>query len=161
MPDIKEILHLIESLEKVYGMASSAGFGSAVFYKNTKNVVALESIAANDYKTFMGQQWNAESEATWKSAWKLVYERSKGTTPDILAELSNLKDTDAKRSVPLLTEFIENADQGKLALAAVFNHPDITNFRVYTVGDCEALAGLLVCGLFTDLSVCSVICLMD
>jgi hypothetical protein len=161
MTDKKEILPLIEALEKVYGKPSGTGFGSAVFYKSTKNDGALESIAAYDYKTFMGDQWNAESEARWKSVWKLVYERSTGTTPDILAELNDLKDADAKRSVPLLTEFVEHADQGKLALAAVFNHTDIVKFQVFNVGDGEALAGLILCGLFSDLSVCSVICLMD
>jgi hypothetical protein len=78
-----------------------------------------------------------------------------------LRELNNIKDADAKRSVPLLTELVENAEQGKLALAAAFNHPDISQVQVYSVGDGEAMSGILLCGLFSDHSVCSVICLMD
>ena len=144
----------------VYGKPSSAGFGSAVFY-NTINDTTLESAALNNYKAFMGGQWNTDSESRWKSTWKRCYERPQGTTPDILTELNNIKDPDAKRSVPLLTELIEQADQGKAALATVFNHPDITKVQVYNIGDGEALSGLLLCGLFAEQVYCSVICLMD
>lgn len=160
MANNTENLPLIESLINVYGKPSSAGFGSAVFYNTLKNN-NLESEALNNYKAFMGGQWNADTESRWKRTWKKCFERPKGTTPDILTELNNIKDPDAKRSVPLLTELIENADQGKLALAAVFNHAEMTKVEVYTVGDGEALSGLLLCGLFTDNNVCSVICLMD
>jgi len=90
-----------------------------------------------------------------------VYERSPGNAADILSELNNIKDADAKRSVPLLTELVENAEQGKLALAAAYNHPEISQVQLFSVGDGEAMSGLLLCGLFADFSACSVICLMD
>ena len=160
MANNTKILPIIESLMNVYGKPSSAVFGSSVFY-NTLNYTPLESEALNNYKAFLGGQWNADTETRWKSTWKKCFERPKGTTPDILTELNGIKDADAKRSVPLLTELIDNADQGKLALAAVFNHADMTKVEVYTVGDGEALSGLLLCGLFTENTVCSVICLMD
>jgi hypothetical protein len=152
---------IIEALQKVYGKAGNTGFGSAVFYAKPKQEEKLAITALENYKFFMGEKWNTERESAWMSGWKLVYERSPGTPADILTELSNIKNADAKRSVPLLTELIENAEEGKLALAAAFNHPEISMVEVFTVGDSEAMSGLLVCGLYTDRSVCTVICLMD
>jgi hypothetical protein len=161
MSDKKNYTPIIEALEKVYGKPVSTGFGSAVFYDESKQNASLASIALNVYKLFMGEKWNAETESTWMSAWKKVYERSPGNAADILSELNNVKDADAKRSVPLLTELVENAEDGQHALAAAFNHADISQVQVYSVGDGEAMSGLLLCGLFSDYSVCSVICLMD
>jgi hypothetical protein len=151
----------IEALEQVYGKPSKTGFGSAVFSEVSKQGVSLASNALDIYKLFMGDKWKAETVASWMSSWKLVYERHPGTIADILNELKNIKDADAKRSVPLLTELVENAEQGKQALAAVFNHPDISQVQVFNVGDNAAISGLLLCGLFSDNTVCTVICLMD
>ena len=98
---------IIKALEDVYGKPCSTGFGSSVFYEISKQDISLASIALEVYKLFMGEKWNPETESTWLSGWKIVYERSPGTVPDILTELNTIKDADAKRSVPLLTEFIE------------------------------------------------------
>jgi hypothetical protein len=161
MNDKNSYAQIIEALEKVYGKAGRNGFGSAVFYDASKQDLSLASIALENYKIFIGEKWNAESEAAWMSAWKLVYERNPGMAADILTELYNIKDPDAKRSVPLLTELIENAEQGKLALAAAYNHPDISQVQVFKVGDNAEMSGLLLSGLFSDHSACSIICLMD
>lgn len=152
---------LIEALQKVYGKASNTGFGSAVFYALPKQEKKLALIALENYKYFLGEKWNKESEPAWMSGWKLVYERNPGTKADILTELGNIKDADAKRSVPLLTELIENATEGKAALEAAFNHPNVSMLEVFSVGDGEAMSGLMISGLYADGSVCSVICLMD
>lgn len=152
---------IIKALEQVYGKPGSTGFGSSVFYNMSNQGASLTSIALGDYKLFMGEKWNPETEATWLSGWKIVYERNTGTAPDIIRELNNIKDPDAKRSVPLLTELIENADQGKAALAAAFNHPNISHVAVFTVGDNAEMSGLILSGLYADQTACSVICLMD
>lgn len=151
----------IEALEQVYGKRSNSGFGSAVFYEASKLPGSLASMALDVYKFFMGNKWNNETEAAWLSGWKQVYERSPGTVPDILSELKNIKDEDAKRSVPLLTELIENAEQGRHALESAFNYSGISHAAVFTVGDSAAFSGLILSGIYADHSVCSVICLMD
>ena len=152
---------IVEALEQVYGKRSSTGFGSSVFYEIAKQDLSLTSVALEVYKLFMGEKWNHETESAWLSGWKIVYERNPGTVPDILTELNTIKDTDAKRSVPLLTEFIENAEQGKAALAAAFNHPGITHVAVFKIGDNAEMSGLILSGSYADHAACSVICLMD
>lgn len=152
---------IVEALEKVYGKPSTSGFGSAVFYEVSKQQTGLASIALEEYKLFMGGQWTAETEKNWMSGWKLLYERNPGYPGDILAELENLKDADAKRSVPLLTELINDPAQAKIALESAFNNPRLAHLQLFSVGDNAALSGLLLCGLYTDFSICTVICLMD
>lgn len=152
---------IITALEDVYGKRSSTGFGSSVFYEIAKQDLSLTSVALEVYKLFMGEKWNPETESAWLNGWKIVYERNPGTVPDILKELNDIKDTDAKRSVPLLTEFIENAEQGKAALAGAFNHPDISHVAVFKIGDNAEMSGLILSGSYADHSACSVICLMD
>ncbi len=161
MSEKNNLTPIIDALEKVYGKPNNEGFGSAVFYQAAIKNSGLATIALETYKLFMGDKWNAETEATWMSTWKLVYERSPGKAADILNELNNIKDANAKRSVPLLTELIENAEQGKLALAGAYNHPDVSQVQLFSVGDGAEMSGLLLCGLYADHSACSVICLMD
>jgi hypothetical protein len=152
---------IIRDLEAVFGKPSTAGFGSAVFYEVSKMNESLTFIALEDYELFVGEKWNAETKALWMNDFRKVYERTPGTTDDILTELHNVKDNDAKQLVPLLTELVENAAHGRLALTAAFNHQDITNVELYKIGDSAAMTGLILCGLFKDHSACSVICLMD
>ena len=102
---------IFKALEKVYGKRSSSGFGSSVFYEISNQEASLASITRDVYKLFMGEKWNPETEATWLSGSKIIYERSPGTAPDIITKLNNIKDVDAKNAFPLLTEFIDNASR--------------------------------------------------
>jgi len=63
--------------------------------------------------------------------------------------------------LPLITELIENANEGTQALAAAFNHADMKKMDVFTTGDGEALSGILTTGNYLDEYCCSVIALMD
>jgi hypothetical protein len=63
---------------------------------------------------------------------------------DLVAELEAIGDPDAKRSVPLLLELVENADAARKALAAAFDDPAVSELAVYTLGDGQAMSGLLV-----------------
>lgn len=153
--------NIIEALERVYGKPTSTGFGSAVFYEVSKKDQNLAAIALEDYKLFMGGKWTPETAAIWMSGWKLVYERIPGLSGDIISELYNIKDSGAKRSVPLLTEVINDPQQAKKALEAAFNNQNLAHLEIFTIGDNEQMSGLLLSGLYTDHSACSVICLMD
>jgi hypothetical protein len=151
----------MDALEKVYGKASPAGFGSAVFHEPVAAKALVEAIALKHYQAFLGPKWSSASEASWKSAWKQVYQRPDSHKGDILAELAGITDPDAKRSVPLLTELIENADAGRDAMSVAFNHEDVSSLSVFNIGDGEAMSGILVTALYADGYACSVISLMD
>jgi hypothetical protein len=96
------------------------------------------------------------------STWKQVYVRSTEMQPDIVAELKAIADRDAAQFVPilLLADSDEHA-QAQQALAAVFNDPQVTDLRMYAIGDGAAMSGLLVAGCRTTGEVTVLISLLD
>lgn len=152
---------LLSELEKIYGTANSNGFGSVVFLEILPEDKSPETMALKHYRDFIGAKWTDDTEAVWLTGWKNVYLRQVGKKPDILTELDEINDQQAKLSVPLLTEIITDAEQGRKVLAAVFDHPLVTYLTVNLIGDGAALSGIIVTGVFSDKKVCSVVCLMD
>lgn len=150
-----------ESLEKAYGKASDAGFGSAVFHAPADVNADAGVLALAHYKHFLGNKWTADREAAWMKPWKLVYSRPANAPGDILRELAAISDAEARVSIPLLTELIENADTACKALAAAFDHPDVRQLNVFTIGDGEAMSGILVHALYVKGYSCTVVALMD
>jgi hypothetical protein len=49
-------------------------------------------------------------------------------------------------SIPMILEVVENAEAARQALAAAYDDAAVTGLAVYTVGDGEAMSGLLVAG---------------
>ena len=126
------------NLEKVYGPPSQEAFGPAVFFEISKNL-DLEK-----YRYFAGEFWEEWGEEAWMGPWKQVYTREKGQKGDILQELENIDDFDAKMSVPLLLEGIEDSEQAHLALQEAFDDPGVTELAVFNVGDGGAVSGILI-----------------
>jgi hypothetical protein len=134
-------------LVNLYGAPSQAGFGSAVFYELIEPGSDLEPIALQYYQYFVGSLWAQYGESAWMSTWKQVYVRPYGIQPDIVAELGAISDPLAANYIPILL-LTETEDQSKAqqALAAVFNHPQVTNLKLYAIGDGAAMSGLLLIG---------------
>ena len=134
-------------LVTLYGAPSKAGFGSAVFYELIEPGSDLEAIALRYYQHFVGKLWEQFSADAWMSVWKQVYARPNSAQPDIVAELKAIADPLAAQYVPilLLTETDDHA-RAQQALATVFNHPQVTDLRVYAIGDGAAMSGLLLAG---------------
>jgi hypothetical protein len=135
----------VAELETVYGAPSQSGFGSAVFYEVLEPEADLEPVALRYYQYFVGDLWERFGEAAWMGPWKLVYTRQPGGKPDIVAELQAIADPTAHLSVPMLLE-LDDAERGKKALSATYDDADVNNLAVYTLGDGEAMSGLLVAG---------------
>lgn len=152
---------MMESLEKVYGKASDAGFGSAVFHEATDKKSMADSIALTHYKRFLGSKLTGDGGTAWMKNWKVVYTRPGNQKGDILRELASVADPQARVSIPLLTELIENADAGRDALAAAFNHAEVRQLCACNIGDGEAMSGILVTAVYEENYTCTVIALMD
>ncbi|MFY9974825.1 MAG: hypothetical protein WAK53_11255 [Chromatiaceae bacterium] len=133
-------------LEAAYGAPSQAGFGSVVFQEILKVTDELSEAAKVKYRTFVGQLWDRFGEEAWMGPWKEVYVRNPATRPDIAAELRGIGDPDARLSVPMVLENVEGAETARAALSAAFDDPEVTELRVFNLGDGEAMAGLLVAG---------------
>ena len=135
----------ITTLEKAYGPPSQAAFGSAVFYTDigTKD---LTNEALAKYQYFVGELWERWGEEAWMGSWKEVYARKPGAKADIIAELKDIKDVDARLSVPVVLDVAEGDKATGEALAEAYDDPAVTELRVFTLGDGGAMSGLLVAG---------------
>ncbi len=151
----------IADLERVYGKANDTGFGSAVFSTTVDPAATADSIALQHYRAFLGSKLTPEREAAWMGAWKQVYGRPAGQPGDILAEMATITDPEAKRAIPLLIEFPEDAAVACAALSAAFNHSTVKQLSIHRGGDDEAMSGLMITAIFSDGNACSVIALMD
>jgi len=155
------LMPMVESLEKVYGKASSAGFGSAVFYDSVPAGLSINSTALEIYKKFVGAKWKPDTEKAWMGPWKQVYERHAAAGAAILSELSSVEDAAAKTSIPLLTELISEPPIAEQALQAAFDHEQVEQLALFTVGDGEAMSGVLIIAYYKAGYYCSVIALID
>ena len=150
----------IAALENIFGKASDAGFGSAVFHGATIAGDSVEKKALEHYKNFLGAKCSGEREQAWMQTWKNVFTRAnKGS--GIVSELASISDAEAKRSVPLLTEFTSDPEAAASALASAFDHEHVKDLSVFRIGDGEAMSGLIVTAIYDDLYCCSVVALMD
>jgi hypothetical protein len=136
----------VTDLETAYGAPSQEGFGSAVFYEKLKATDDLKDAALAKYKYFTGELWERWGEDAWMGPWKEVYARKAGAKPDIVAELRGITDDDASISTPMILDSVSEAEKARVALAAAYDDPAVTELRVYNLGDGGAMSGLLVAG---------------
>ena len=149
----------VTALEAAYGAPSQSGFGSAVFFE-TADASDLEKIARANYKYFLGKNWEQFGETLWLKEWKLLYARGKNKH-DIVAELQAIPAAEAKLSVPMILENIENADAARAALSAAYDDASVSQLLVFSIGDGEALSGILIAGQRTNGETTSLVFLMD
>jgi hypothetical protein len=133
-------------LEAAFGAPSQAGFGSAVSFAALDPDKDLEQAALAYYQYFVGDLWERYGKDAWMGPWKEVYARAVDASPDIVAELGGITDTDAWLSVPMILEAVEDVEEAQKALSAAYDDPAVTELRVYNLGDGEAMSGLLVAG---------------
>jgi hypothetical protein len=120
-------------------------FGSAVFHGRLQEGNLVEAARAK-YREFVGKLWEQYGEAAWMTPWREVYVRD-SSTPDIVSELGQIADRDARLSVPMLLETIDNPEAARAALSGVFDDPSVTELRVFTIGDGAAMSGILIAAL--------------
>jgi hypothetical protein len=134
-------------LQSIYGVPSQAGFGSAVFGDVIKPETDLEAVARRYYQHFVGKLWEKYGSSAWMSPWNQVYARPDGNQPDVVAELNMIPDPVASQYMPiLLLSETDDRESAQQALAAVFNDPEITELKVFSIGDGAAMSGLLLAG---------------
>ena len=152
------------ALESAYGVPSQNAFGSAVFFDHTdptRDGADLETLAKKYYRYFTGTKWDDWGEATWMSAWKEVYVRQPGAPGRVADELQNIKDLNASLSISMILTVVDQADKAVQALKNAYDQPDLVDFRVYTIGDGQAMSGLLLAGERENREATFLVFLMD
>jgi hypothetical protein len=146
-PPATNIQARMRPLIDLYGPASSAGFGSAVFTVTGVTSDSLEAAAFDRYRAFLGEVWSNRPEA-WKAGFKELYRRAPGGGDGIDAELHAL---DASPSVQAMVGALvdDQADPNaaRAALAGALDAPDVRDLRLYALGDAEQMSGLEIAAL--------------
>jgi hypothetical protein len=142
----------VTDLEAAYGAPSQAGFGSAVFHEQLAAGDDLEQAALAKYKYFVGDLWERYGEDAWMGPWKMVYTRPEDGKRDIVAELRGITDREARMSVEMILDNVDDPKKARAALSAAFDDPAVTELAVYNTGDGAAMSGLLISGRRADTS---------
>ncbi len=87
--------------------------------------------------------------------------RKAGTRRDVAKEWKGIDAAAASISVPLVLETMEDPDAAVEALSAAYDDPEVTDSRVYSIGDGEAMSGLLLAGRRENGEVTFLATLMD
>lgn len=136
----------VNALEAIYGPPSQEGFGGAIFHeRGLPEIYGLPAAALETYRTFMGELWERFGEDMWMSAWREVYVRESGAQADIVNELQAIDDRQAQGSV-ILVLGAGDSETTRAALAEAFDSAEVTELRVFNIGDNGAMSGLLVAG---------------
>jgi len=151
----------VQALEKSYGSPSREGFGGAVFFEVVELDDDLEDLAQKYYQFFVGDLWERWGEEAWMGPWKEVYGRESGAKHEIVKELQDIEDREAARSVPLILDVVENAEEAREVLSTAYDAPEVNELRVYNTGDGEAMSGLLVAGRRENGEAAFLVVLMD
>ncbi len=149
----------VTALESAYGAPSQSGFGSAVFFQERVN--DLEATARFKYKTFLGKNWEHFGEQVWMRQWRQVYARAANAPHDIVAELQAVPAPEAKISVPMILDVVENAAAARQALSAAYDDEAVSQLVVFNIGDGEAMSGILIAGLRANGDATCLVFLMD
>lgn len=136
----------VAQLEAAYGPPSQQGFGAAVFHEALRPADDLATAALAKYRYFVGPLWSRFGEQAWMGPWREVYSRPASAHRDIVAELRAIEDREARNSVVLLLDAIEDSTAARAALVVAFDDPAVTELRVFNIGDGAAMSGLLVAG---------------
>lgn len=136
----------VEQLENVFGPPSSEGFGSAVFSETIEEGRDLEAVALDVYRRFTGDLWERWGEAAWMGPWSQVLGRAVDGRRNVVSELRGIEDAGARSSVGMMLETGGDPIAVSRALASAFDDPAVTRLQAFTIGDGEAMSGLLVAG---------------
>jgi len=136
----------VTALERVYGPPSQAAFGSAVFFDPETGDGEPAELALAKYRYFVGDLWERFGEQTWLGPWRQVYNRPAGATAGIVAELGAITDRTVALAAPLILDNVADSAAARPALAGAFDDPTVDELGVFTLGDGEAMSGILVAG---------------
>jgi hypothetical protein len=148
-------------LQAVFGPPSQTGFGSAVFTERAERPQDLEAAARRCYRQFLGKQWAKAGESVWMAPWRRVYARPPGLRADIVSELRGIQNPAARSAIATMLDGHDKPDAATQALSGVYDVAEMESVEVYTLGDGEALSGVLIAGRTSSGSATLLVFLMD
>jgi hypothetical protein len=153
----------VRDLIDLYGPPTARKLGTAVFYEKVTPETNLEQVALRHYREFKGDSWERFGADFWLKPWQLLYQRPRDRQPDIMSELQAMIDAsyfadgyiDGLEIDPINDETAQNC------LTAAYNAPEVTDLRIYALGDDDIIEGRLILGYRANGETTSLIVMMD
>ena len=155
---------LVRELEGVFGAASSAAFGSSVFFEcqsSSGYPLSLVDASIEKYRSFCGETWARFGEEKWLSGWKELYHRLLGDTSGIVNELRSVKAQPLRSCAAMFLDENEDNDAVHRLLSKAFDGDQVKELRIFALGDGEAMTGFLIAADVNDLGQLFLAFLMD
>lgn len=155
---------LVCDLENVFGVASSAAFGSTVFFddqSSSGNQRTLEDMSIEKYRFFCGETWTKFGEDKWLKGWSELYHRSVGHTNGIVSELRSITVQPFRSCLTMFLDGNEDNDAVHQLLSKAFDGDGVRELRIFSLGDGEAMSGFLIASEMMDLGRLFLAFLMD
>lgn len=136
----------VAELEDVFGSASDAGFGSAVFVSpgGGTDAPSLEAESQHIYQSFCGPKWTSHGVENWLSTWKLLHQRPVGGGGDIVAEIEAIRDPESGSAAQMLLDAGPEPDRAAATLRAAFNDGEVSQLQIFKIGDGGAMSGAII-----------------
>lgn len=148
-------------LEVVFGGPSDDGFGSAVFRRSIPAGDDLEQSAKSVYRDFAGEMWDRFGAAAWLGTWAELSARSHPSDGPVLDLLGSLEDPLALSSADVLVNGGSDPEAARRALVGVFDREQVSDLRIYRIGDGDAMSGLLIAALDSAAAAVFLVFMMD
>jgi hypothetical protein len=139
----------VTDLFAFYTPPKPEAWGLVTFYEKVEPGEDLEQVALRHYRYFVGDSWNP----SWMSTWELAYQRPTENQGDFVNELyttaANIYDdyyTDVLEIMLFDSDAPEELEMAQNILAAIYDTPEVIDFRIYACGDGEVLEGVLTIG---------------
>ncbi len=139
-------------LEAVFGGPSDDAFGSAVFRRDMPGNTMLETVAREVYRDFVGELWERYGADAWLATWSLAAARNRDTARSVIDLLESLEDPLTRSAADMLVNANPDPDAARNALVDSFDHESISELEIYSIGDGEAMSGLLIAAHIRDTS---------
>ena len=133
-------------LQSLWGPCEPVGMGDALCRERWKPGAALEEWARAKYLVLANKNWEDFEPEQWLANFREVYRRPAGSTGAIVDELRALQGNNVELVVENVLTNRDDAAELRPALSAVFDGPHLAELVVYSIGDGEALNGLLIVG---------------
>ncbi|MEZ5766730.1 MAG: hypothetical protein R3D80_03035 [Paracoccaceae bacterium] len=88
--------------------------------------------------------WDRLGADAWLAPWSLAAARAQGSAQSVVDLLDTLEDLATRSAADMLVNANPDPEAAPDALREAFDHDGISELKVFTIGDGEAMSGLLI-----------------
>lgn len=113
---------------------------------------ALVTVAREVYRDFVGELWERYGADAWLASWSLAAARDSDRAASVIDLLESLEDPLTRSAADMLVNANPDPDAARNALIVAFDQERVGHMEIYSIGDGEAMSGVLIAAHIRDAS---------